>query len=257
MKKLLVILFFSCLIRGAAAEMRYVSLDICSDYYLRLFAPQKADIWLTKQAQDGYSLPLALPKNTKFHNNQLEAIYRLKPHKVFYTDLSFSALPKQLSSLGIKTQKWPWPIRREDLQKHHSTLGHYFENPQKAQNLNQRLAEPAYSPMDKTIALMSEGGFIVGGGTHYDLFFEHLGFKNYYTKSGYGQISLEALALNKPDLIATFGLNPRGYSLGKGFFDRRFFKKLDIPFIDISSFFLICPSVEMLQAAQKVREAAQ
>ncbi len=244
-----------CISIQGSAQPRWASLDICSDYYLALFSKENQDIVLSSQAKNSYSFPLNLNHNVKFHRGSLEEIYRLKADMVFYTDLTFNPLTHRLSEKEIITYKWPWSLNKEALKKLYTHLGQRFQNSQKAVELNNFIdnKSPA-KPLSKNMALMGVGGFIVGQNTHYDILFKQAGVQNYYQKQGYGQISIEDLAMNPPDYIVTFRRNFKGYSLGESFFDHPLFKKRDISIIDISEYFLVCPSHEMLKAAEYIRE---
>ncbi len=255
MRKLIVFWLFLSLFIRATAEPQRLSLDICGDYYLSLFSSKTENIILTQQAKDGYSLPMMIKKNIRSHRGHKEEIYRLKPDHVVYTDLSFDSLADHLPSMGIKVQRWPWAVHIKDLKNLYEQLGRELQNQQKVIELTSWLNKmPPQSKREGKIALMGAGGFIIGSHTHYDLFFQYVGMENYYQKRGFGQVSLESLVINPPDYIVTFGRNPKGYSLGEAYFDHALFKKLDIPIIDVSQYFLVCPSHEMIKAAEDVRE---
>lgn len=245
------IFLWLCFAPYAYGQINWLSLDICSDYYLALFAQKSDDIALTRQSQ---SLALTFGENTQFHKNQREEIYRLKPQNILYTDLASPAFISNLSQQGFSLQKWPWPKNKADLKEFYQNLSQQFHHPKKWESIAPLFSAPSFAASSQKIALMGSGGFIVGQNTHYDIFFEALSMVNYYPKKGYGKLSWEEIFQNPPDVIVTFNLEPKGTSLGDDFWKHPVLSKLDIPIIDISEYVMICPNHELIKAAQKVKD---
>ncbi len=238
-----------------AAPQKIASLDICADYYLALFN-EDAKILYTHQAKDGYSLPIDIANNASVHHGRLEEIIAYNPDMILKSYLAFGDIAEKIQKYPLETITLSWPTDLEGLKTLHNQLDNILKTKQ-APKFNGKLnsyLDKKRSQMDKNMLILGSGGFTIKQGTHYDILFEILGVKNYHQDAGYGMINIEKIISQPPDMIVTIGQAPNRPQLADSNITHKALKKLNIPIYDISDSFTICPSIELITTAERLKK---
>lgn len=238
-----------------AAPLKRLSLDICADYYLASFVGSEG-VMFTRQAKDGFSLPMTIPTDSLSHNGSLEEVIAYAPEQILTSMLSFGDLPQKLQKYPYPTVHIPWATNLVELKTLHNRLDEVLKT-KKGQKLNAKIDEILQNippKTDKNMLILAPNGFTIKQGTHYDIIFDILGINNYHTGNGYGMIGIEEILTNPPDMIVTINRSPNRPQLGDSLLQHKALKQLGVPIYDISELFTICPSMELIGAAEKLRE---
>lgn len=237
-----------------ATPQKLASLDICSDYYLASFTNGE-NILLTRQAKDGFSLPIPIAEQSQTYRD-IEQIIAYNPDLIIQSGLSFGMLPEKLQKYPYPTIPLPWATDLTGLKTIHNRLDAVL-NTDIGANLNVKIDEILQNippKSDKNMLILAQNGFTIKRHTHYDIIFDILGLSNYHKGDGYGIIRLEEIIANPPDMIITLGANPNRPQLADSIINHNILKKLNIPIYNLGDSFTICPSMELINAAQKLKE---
>jgi len=192
----LILMFFSTLL-PASNYNRIVSLDICTDWMLTRYADRSDIVALSPLL---YDYPEQLGQlDWPTHDGTLEQILELAPDLVITGEYNAIILRKRLEELGIRVEVLSLPRSlvslRDYIQRFLNIIG------------NKDIKVPSLPGPGKVavdaprLLLLGANGIGTGTTTLEHEILQQAGWRNYITRSGYGNVDMELLVSDPPDAI--------------------------------------------------------
>jgi len=192
---LLILMCFSSLLQ-ASTYKRIVSLDICSDWMLAIYA-QRSQVTALSPLLNNYQVDW-VKGDWPTHDGSLEQILSLDPDLVVTGEYNAVVLRKRLKALGIHVEVLSLPQSLDSLhvymQKFLNLLGKTEEVPE----LPDFIEPDSDAPR---LLLLGANGIGTGTETLEHEVLLRAGWRNYISRAGYGTLDLEKLIIDPPDAV--------------------------------------------------------
>ena len=192
---LLILMCFSSFL-PASAYKRIVSLDICSDWMLAIYA-QRSQVTALSPLLNNYQVDW-VKGDWPTHDGTLEQILSLDPDLVITGEYNALVLRQRLKALGVQVEVLSLPQSlyslREYMQQFLSLLGNTEDVPGLPDLIEQDSAAPR-------LLLLGANGIGTGTGTLEHEVLLRAGWRNYISSAGYRTLDLEKLIIDPPDAV--------------------------------------------------------
>ncbi|WP_343213989.1 ABC transporter substrate-binding protein [Ensifer oleiphilus] len=263
-------MLWAALPHGASADgtpRRVVSMNVCTDQMAMLVAGKGQLYSVSYLATDGSTSALAAEATSYVVNHGLaEEIFLMKPDLVIAGTYTTRTTVDLLKRLGFAVEELAPEASIAEVRANLQRMGKLLGRQQRADELVgamdaeiARLNEIKLPELD--LALYYANGFTSGSGTLVADIVGIAGLANLAGKlgiSGTGHLSLEALVLARPDLIAIDSSSERGPALAKQNFAHPAFRAVAPPqrTVQLDSRYTICGGPFTLIAANILQQAA-
>lgn len=263
-------LLLAALPDGASAgdvPRHVVSMNVCTDQMAMLVADKGQLYSVSYLAADASTSALAGEAKAYVVNHGLaEEIFLMKPDLVIAGSYTTRTTVDLLKRLGIKVEEFAPETSIAEVRANLQRMGKLLGRQQRADQLVsemdaeiERLKATEVPEVD--LALYYANGFTSGNGTLVADIVGIAGLANLADKlgiSGTGQLSLEALVLARPDLIAIDASSERGPALAKQNFAHPAFRAVAAQnhAVQLDSRYTICGGPFTLIAASILQHAA-
>lgn len=247
------------------AKPKIVSLDSCADQLILHLADDGQILALSPNAKLSFSYYKDRAENYASHGGTAEEVLSLNPDVALRTGIGEFALTRMLSRMGVKTIATGLPDTIEGIKGDVAIFGQALDQVELATKLineiDERFAkaqENAGNYAHLKAMYLSPGGTTTGAGTFVGEVIAISGLTNLMSQSlpSWGQINLEQLVLNPPDvIIGSFFDAQVGNSDGWRFSTHPVVADMlaDVLFINVPSRFLACPQWMMLDAIELIQ----
>lgn len=263
-------LLLAALPEGASAgeaPRRVVSMNVCTDQMAMLVADRGQLYSVSYLAADPSTSALAAEAKAYVVNHGLaEEIFLMKPDLVIAGTYTTRTTVDLLKRLGFAVEEFAPETSIADVRTNLQRMGKLLGRQQRAGELVAAMdAEigrlKAAKLPEVELALYYANGFTSGKGTLVADLVEVAGLQNLADRlgiSGTGQLSLEALVLAQPDLIAVDAGSERGPALAKQNFSHPAFRAVAAQHraVQLDSRYTICGGPFTLIAARILQQAA-
>lgn len=187
------------------AAPRIVSLDFCADQYLLAFAEPASIAGLSPDATKSFSYYREAAENFPLIRPRAEDILIRKPDIVIRTYGGGPNITRLLERAGVEVIQVGFAADLDSVREHAVTIAAALGAPEKgdmiAAEMDRRLAalEGREGP---PILYMTSKGAVAGRGTMIDEMIARSGRINFQDAAGWGALSLEKLAYERPAAIA-------------------------------------------------------
>lgn len=248
-----------------ASSPRIVSLDSCADQIVLRLADDEQILALSANSQLAFSYYKDRAAGFPLHGGSAEEILGLNPDVALSTGVGDFSLARMLGRLGMNTIATGLPDNLDgvvgDIEVFGEALGQSARAGELIAEINVRRADAAAKAQNFShlkALYLSPGGTTTGNGTFVGEVIAMSGLTNLMAESlpAWGQIDLEALVLNPPDIIVGSFFDARvGNADGWRFAKHPVVERMmaDIIFIDVPSKFLACPQWMMLDAVELIQ----
>lgn len=247
---------------NADAQERVVSMNLCTDQLAMMLAGPGQLISISEISSDRYSSVMweesqKLPKNS----GRAEEIYLLEPDLVLANVYSDPMAVSMLRNLGIEVVQFETVESLADIAPQVRRMGRVLGQDERAEEvardfeiqLNKIVSAEPEQPV---AAFFYANGYSLGQGTLSHEVITRAGFQNLSEvlgRTGGGQLSLEDLILNRPDVIVTSSVY-EGASRAEEIMSHDALR--DIPRVQSSAAW-VCGTPHVIEAIEDMRQARE
>ncbi len=261
---------FVCFSTSAFAQTvpnRVVSINLCTDQMaMQIAAPGQLKSVSYLAASDPSSAMAEQARAYPANHALAEEIFLMQPDLVLASTWSNPSTVGLLRQLGVRVEQFAPEEKFADIRTNYLRMGEMLGQPARAAEIvagmDSELAALAGKPASgKTIAAYHANSYTVGSGTLLNAVMEMSGLTNIASKlgiQGVARIPLETLILAQPDLIADGDREYRAPALAQQNFVHPAYRALlahSRP-VDVSGRYTICGTPFTIEAAKRLREAA-
>jgi len=191
---------------------RIVSLSLCTDQVLLMLVEPDRIASVSHLAADPvYSYMAAYAEGIQVHNGLAEEIIPLNPDVIIASKYTTGNTVEMLKQLGHTVITFPSPTTLAEVEIFTRDIGQAVGEPEKANSLIQTMHQEIQAaqalvkhlPKEKAISY-APNGFTAGTYTLKTEILKKAGYSNLSSELGidyYGNISIESLIINKPDVV--------------------------------------------------------
>ncbi|WP_312365853.1 ABC transporter substrate-binding protein [Ensifer sp.] len=254
-------------ISAAETPRRVVSMNVCTDQMAMLLADKGQLYSVSYLAADASTSALADDAKRYVLNHGLaEEIFLMKPDLVIAGTYTTRTTVDLLKRLGFVVEEFAPEVSIAEVRTNLRRMGKILGRQQRADALvaamDAEIARlQAMNLSEVELALYYANGFTSGSGTLVADIVGIAGLENLAERlgiSGTGKLSLEALVLARPDLIAVDASPDRGPALARQTFDHPAFRAISAGHraVQLDSRYTICGGPFTLIAAGILQQAA-
>jgi len=192
---LLILMCFSSFL-PASSYKRIVSLDICSDWMLTIYA-QRSQVTALSSLLDDFQVEW-VKGDWPTHDGTLEQILSLDPDLVVTGEYNAVVLRKRLKALGIHVEVLPLPQSLDSLHDYMERFLSLLGSTEAVPALPDFLEPDSDAPR---LLLLGANGVGTGTETLEHEILLRAGWRNYISRAGYGSLDLEKLIIDPPDAV--------------------------------------------------------
>ena len=194
------------LAQTAIAGPRVMSLDQCADQYVLALSPRADIVGLSRRARGGDSYLAAAAAGLTERRATLESALAARPQVVVRYWGGEARMTSELERRGVRVltidDADDFAGVRANIRRVAAGLGQAARGEALIAEMDGKLAEAAGAGEGRAVFYLTSGGDTVGSGALVDAMIRAAGFRNFTRRPGYGAVSLEALALHPPALVA-------------------------------------------------------
>ncbi len=191
--------------------IRVVSMNLCTDQFLLALADREQIVSLS---------PFATDKDSSYYSQKAnglpripegsESVLKLKPDVLLATQFDRKSSLQLIERQGVKVVVLKYPTSLKDIAEQHRLVGNAIGQKQRGDQHRFQFLETVQKSKDifseqKVSALYYQsGGYASGRYSLIGMLLNHIGLKNHADKhsiSSYGNVSLEEIVANPPDIF--------------------------------------------------------
>lgn len=249
----------------AAPPKRVVSMNVCTDQLALLIGARDQIVSVSYLAHDpGVSVLADKASSIPVNHGLAEEIFLLEPDLVLAGSFTTRTTVAMLRRLGIPVEEFTPENNFDDIRTNIRRMGHLLGRPERAQALIAEL-DAGLSALKQddaaskpTAISLAASLYTVGTGTLADEIIRTAGFRNLAAELGFvggGQLPLETVILQNPDLLITNDRNSGPLALAQEVLDHPALRKAFAGKrqADFDSRYWICGAPFTLRAVDMLR----
>lgn len=250
----------------ASAQLRIASINMCADELLLLLAPPEAIVSLSYLSQDPqYSRWVEAAKAYPLNYAGAEEILALQPDIVLAGQYSDPMVLRLLRQQGMTVYQLTRPAKLSAMFDEAQHIGRLLGREAQAEQLVMgwqqaidRLTVKQQMGAMPSMALIGPNGFTEGKGSLRDQMLQLAGIVNLATAlgiEGNGELSLEQLVANSPDMIAIEDGTDNQHSLAQRLLNHPAIEKLAATRVRLPANLWTCPGPSYVDALATLTKA--